>query len=71
MNQQPQNPKFLKCSQIANVLNISAAAVYRLVREGQLPSVRFNKTVRVKSEDFDAFLRRNYSDLIEPSQEIT
>lgn len=63
MDQQNQNQKYLKCSQIANLLNISNAAAYRLVRDGQLPSVRFNKTVRVKTEDFDEFLRRNSSNI--------
>ena len=59
MNEVLLNTKLLKCSQVASILNISPAGVYRLVRDGQLPGIRFNKTVRVKPEELDLFIRQN------------
>ena len=44
---------------VAKVLKISKALAYRLISQGQIPSVRFGKTVRVKPEDLDAFIELN------------
>jgi excisionase family DNA binding protein len=53
------NTQLLKGPEVAKMLNVSRAAVYRLITQGQLPAVRFNKTLRVKPEDLDAFIKAN------------
>jgi excisionase family DNA binding protein len=46
---------------VAKVLKISKALAYRLISQGQIPSVRFGKTVRVKPEDLEKFIQNNLS----------
>jgi excisionase family DNA binding protein len=50
---------FLKATEIAQILKISKALAYRLIKEGHISSVRFGRTVRVRQEDLDAFIQRN------------
>lgn len=50
---------FLTAIEIANLLKISKALAYRLIAQGQIPSVRFGKTVRVKNEDLRKFIDSN------------
>ena len=50
---------FLKVPEIARLLQISNALAYRLIAQGQIPSVRFGKTVRVKEEDLQKFISAN------------
>lgn len=51
--------KLLTAKDVAKVLQISVALSYRLVTEGQLPSVRFGRTVRVRPEDLENFIQNN------------
>ena len=53
------NTTLLKGSEVAKILNISKAMAYRMISEGKLPSVRFQRTVRIKPEDLDAFIQAN------------
>lgn len=53
--------KLLKGMEVAEILNISKAYAYRLMAKGQIPTVRFGRTVRVRPEDLDAFIERNDS----------
>ena len=55
-------PQLLKCTEVAQILNISKGAAYRLVQQGQIPSVKFNTTVRVKPEDLEDFIRKSWVD---------
>lgn len=47
----------MTAAQVAEMLNVSRAAVYRLARSGQLPSVRLGRTVRFLREAVEALLR--------------
>ena len=52
--------KLLKCPEVAEILSISKATAYLLVRDGTIPSVRFGgKSVRVRPEDLEAFIEKN------------
>ena len=51
--------KLLKGTEVAQILGISRALAYRLMAQGQINSVRFGRTVRVRLEDLDLFIRRN------------
>ena len=50
----------LKAPDVARILNISKGAAYRLIRVGQIPSVRINSSIRVKPEDPDEFITQNW-----------
>jgi len=53
--------EFLTGADIAKILKISKALAYRLMVRGEIPSIRFGRTVRVKREDLDAFVLANSS----------
>jgi putative molybdopterin biosynthesis protein len=55
---------FLTGKEIAEILKISKALAYRLIAKGQIASVRFGRTVRVKREDLEQFIRQNSSELV-------
>ena len=51
--------KLLNGSQVAELLNISRAAAYNLMKRGLLPSVRFGRSVRVIPGDLELFILEN------------
>lgn len=51
--------KLLNAREVAALLNISKALAYRLIATGQIPSVRFGRTVRVKPEDLEIFIQQS------------
>lgn len=46
-----QGPTYIKASAIANIYNVTAPTVYRWAKEGLIPCVRFQDTIRF---DLDA-----------------
>ena len=48
--------KLLKIQEVGDLLNISRATIYRLVREGHLPTVQIGRSRRVKLGDLDLFV---------------
>ena len=48
---------FLTVREIADYLNLKELAVYRLLKEGRLGHFKFGRQIRVKKEDFEAFLQ--------------
>jgi excisionase family DNA binding protein len=51
------NEQLLKASDVARILNISKALVYRLIQQGVIPSVRINHAVRVMPSDLNAYVK--------------
>lgn len=51
--------RFLKVSEVANILNVSKAHVYNLISCGELPSVRIGRSKRVRFQDLDSFIHAN------------
>jgi excisionase family DNA binding protein len=49
-------PRLLTAEDVADLLRVSVDTVYDYARDGLLPSVRFGRSVRFKSEDVDAFI---------------
>lgn len=49
----------LRPIEVAAILNISKALAYRLLQTGQIPSVRFNRTVRVRPDDLVAYIQNS------------
>jgi excisionase family DNA binding protein len=54
-----QTQKLLRSEHVADRLGICLSLAYRLMRTGQIPSVRFGRTVRCREEDLEGFIRRN------------
>lgn len=48
-------------SEVAETLRVSTMTVYRLIKSGQLPSVRVGKAYRVREDDVDSYLASSYT----------
>jgi excisionase family DNA binding protein len=48
--------KLLKAAEVAEILRISRSKVYRFMKTGDLPSVRMDRTVRVRKKDLEEFI---------------
>ncbi len=47
----------LRANDVARILNISKALAYRLMEEGKIPTVRINRSVRVRPEDLEQYIQ--------------
>lgn len=52
----------LTAVEVASVLRISKAHLYKMIKSGKIPSVRFGRSVRVKQDALDAFILKNASE---------
>lgn len=50
--------RFYNAEEVADILNVSRAAAYRLMRH-QIPSLRFGRVVRVRERDLRTFIETN------------
>ncbi len=60
----PQNlerARFLTAAEVAGQLRVSTMTVYRLIKAGQLASVRVGKSYRVREDDVDRYLASTYT----------
>ena len=57
-------PRFLQLADVAEVLNISAAQVYALVRNGDLPAIKIGGRGqwRVESSELEGYIARMYEE---------
>jgi excisionase family DNA binding protein len=57
-------PRFLQLSDVAEVLNISAAQAYALVRSGALPAIKVGGRGqwRVETAQLEAYIQRAYDE---------
>jgi excisionase family DNA binding protein len=46
---------------VASLLRVSTMTVYRLIKAGSLPSIRIGKSYRVREDDVDQYLARQYT----------
>jgi len=51
--------RLLKATEVSWILNISKSMVYRLMKNGKIPSVRINRAFRIHPEDLDKFIEEN------------
>jgi excisionase family DNA binding protein len=56
--------KFLKVQEVAMLLSVSRATVYRLVDEGRLERVWVGTSIRVPETSLDGFLREGLRSLL-------
>jgi excisionase family DNA binding protein len=56
-------PRFLPLADVAEILNISVAQVYALVRRGDLPAIKIGGRGqwRVESDALEGYIRQAYS----------
>jgi excisionase family DNA binding protein len=59
----------LRASEVATRLNISRSLAYKLIQLGEIPSVRVFKSVRVRVNDLEEYIRRKWSGWQELTQE--
>ena len=50
----------LKPNEVAEILSISKQYVYKLIQEQKIASVRIGKSVRVKRQDLDVFIKNSW-----------
>lgn len=64
MPSQPSGPRFLQLSDVAEVLNTSAAQVYALVRSGELPAIKIGGRGqwRVEAVELEKYIERMYAE---------
>jgi excisionase family DNA binding protein len=58
------SPRFLQLADVAEILNISAAQVYALVRSGDLPAIKIGGRGqwRVEASELEKYIQRLYDD---------
>jgi excisionase family DNA binding protein len=58
------SPRFLQLTDVAEILNISAAQTYALVRSGELPAIKIGGRGqwRVESTALERYIERMYSE---------
>jgi excisionase family DNA binding protein len=59
-----ESPRFLRLTDVAEILNISAAQAYALVRSGELPAVKVGGRGqwRVEQDKLEAYISRAYDE---------
>ena len=60
----PGQPRFLQLADVAEILNISAAQAYALVRRGDLTAIKIGGrgAWRVEASELEAYIQRLYSE---------
>ncbi len=53
--------RLLKAVQVAQILNVSRAFAYQLMRKGVIPTVKILGARRVRQEDLHRFIQENVS----------
>jgi excisionase family DNA binding protein len=51
--------QLLRPADVAEILQVSKALAYKILKDGYIPTVRFGKTVRVRREDLDKYIYEN------------
>jgi excisionase family DNA binding protein len=62
MAQSHARARFLTVQEVADVLRISTMTVYRIIKNGDLPAARIGKSFRVREDDLDAFIAKQYTE---------
>lgn len=53
------NKKFLRATEVAEILDISRAMAYRLMQRGKIRTVRISGSRRVREEDLEKYIGDN------------
>ena len=57
-------PRFLQLADVAEILNISAAQAYALLRSGELPAIKVGGRGqwRIEASELEAYIQRKYAE---------
>lgn len=55
----PDPKRLLKATEVAELLQVSRAHAYNLMRRGEIPTVRMGSAVRVKLSDLEEFIKKS------------
>ena len=61
MAQSQARARFLTVSEVADQLRVSTMTVYRLIKSGELRAARVGKSYRLREDDIDAYLSRQFT----------
>lgn len=66
-------PRFLTLADVTEVLNISTAQAYALVRSGELPAIQIGGRGqwRIEAEQLEAYIERKYAEARERAKDAT
>ena len=56
LNKRTSIGKLLKAEEIAELLSLSRSYVYKLIRDGTIPSIQIGRSVRVRDRDLMEFI---------------
>jgi excisionase family DNA binding protein len=56
--------RFLTVAEVAAIMRVSTMTVYRLIKAGELASVRVGKSYRIKEDDVDRYLSARYNQAV-------
>jgi excisionase family DNA binding protein len=62
MTSQGARTRFLTVAEVAQLMRVSTMTVYRLIKAGELASVRVGKSYRIGEDDVDAYLAKRYTE---------
>lgn len=62
MAQNPSRARFLTVAEVAQIMRVSTMTVYRLIKAGELASVRVGKSYRIREDDVDAYIAKRYTE---------
>jgi len=56
-----EEPRLMTIKEVAAYLRVSGATIYRLMRSGELPSIKFSEKrfTRIRREDLEDFIQRH------------
>ena len=54
--------RFLTVAEVAQLTRVSTMTVYRLLKAGEIASVRVGKSYRIREDDVDAYLAKRYTE---------
>jgi len=60
INMTPNLPEqLLKASDVAEILNVSRAMAYKLMKTGEIPTIQIGKSKRVRMQDLASYIKDN------------
>ncbi len=62
MIQSDGRTRFMTVAEVAQLMRVSTMTVYRLIKAGELPSVRVGKSYRIREDDLDRYLATRYTE---------
>ena len=54
--------QLLKVPDVADILNCSKAYIYKLAKQGEIPSVLIGTAIRFRQQDIDRYICENHTD---------